>query len=80
VQRKHRQGKRVGVDKVRERRSVMAAKGVTQGQFATTSTFTDDAIAFAQENGTNPLDVRALLALIGNRSESQQKALLDVAL
>lgn len=80
VQCKHWQGKRVGVDKVRELRGVMAAKGVSRGQFATTSTFTDDAITFAKESGVNLLDVKALLALIATRSEQQQQALLVVAL
>ena len=80
VQCKHWQGKRVGVDKVRELRGVMAAKNVTRGQFATTSSFTADAAAFAKENGINLLDVQALLALIGKRSAEQQAALLAVAL
>ena len=80
VQCKHWQGKRVGVDKVRELRGVMAAKNVTRGQFATTSTFTPDAIAFAKDNGVNLLDVRALLDLIAKRSADQQAALLKVAL
>ena len=80
VQCKHWQGKRVGVDKVRELRGVMAAKNVTRGQFATTSTFTPDAITFAKDNGVNLLDVRALLDLIAKRSADQQAALLKVAL
>lgn len=80
VQCKHWQGKRVGVDKVRELRGVMAAKGIGRGQFATTSTFTDDAIAFARDNAVNLLDVKALLALIATRSQEQQQALLAVAL
>ena len=80
VQCKHWQGKRVGVDKIRELRGVMAAHGVKRGQFATTSTFTPDAVAFARENGVNLLDVDALLALIAQRTPEQQQALLDVAL
>lgn len=80
VQCKHWQGKRVGVDKVRELRGVMAAKGVSRGQFATTSSFTDDAITFARASGVNLLDVTALLALIAKRTEAQQEALLKVAL
>lgn len=80
VQCKHWQGKRVGVDKVRELRGVMAAKNVTRGQFATTSTFTDDAVAFAKANGINLLDVQGLLGLIAKRTEEQQQALLAVAL
>lgn len=80
VQCKHWQGKRVGVDKVRELRGVMAAKGVSRGQFATTSTFTEEAISFAKESGVNLLDVRKLLALIAERSQEQQQALLSIAL
>lgn len=80
VQCKHWQGKRVGVDKVRELRGVMAATGVARGQFATTSTFTEDASAFAKQNGINLLDANALLALIATRSPEQQCALLAVAL
>lgn len=80
VQCKHWQGKKVGVDKVRELRGVMAAKNVSRGQFATTSTFTDEAIAFAKDNGVNLLDVQGLLALIAQRTQDQQTALLNVAL
>jgi restriction system protein len=80
VQCKHWQGKRVGVDKIRELRGVMAARNVKRGQFATTSTFTPDAIAFARENGINLLDVDGLLGLIGKRNPDEQAELLAVAL
>lgn len=80
VQCKHWQGKKVGVDKVRELRGVMAAQGVSRGQFATTSTFTADAVAFARENGINLLDVSGLMKLISLRTPEQQAALLAVAL
>ena len=80
VQCKHWQGKRVGVDKVRELRGVMAARDVRRGQFATTSTFTPEAIAFGRGNGINLLDVEGLLALIAQRTPEQQQALLAVAL
>jgi len=80
VQCKHWQGKRVGVDKVRELRGVMAAKNVSRGQFATTSTFTEDAIAFANGNGINLLDVQGLLALIATRTQAQRQDLLSIAL
>lgn len=79
VQCKQWNGKRVGVDKVRELRGVMAAHGVRRGQFATTSTFTPDAIAFAKENGINLLDVDGLLSLIATRTAAQQQELLSVA-
>lgn len=80
VQCKHWQGKRVGVDKIRELRGVMAAHGVRRGQFATTSTFTPDALAFGTDNSINLLDVDRLLALIAQRTAEQQAQLLDVAL
>lgn len=80
VQCKHWQGKRVGVDKVRELRGVMAAKNVSRGQFATTSTFTEEAMTFAKDNGINLLDVQGLLALIATRCEDQRHDLLAVAL
>lgn len=79
VQCKHWSGKRVGVDKIRELRGVMAAHGVHRGQFATTSTFTPDAIAFARDNSINLLDVDSLLTLICKRTAEQQAALLNVA-
>lgn len=80
VQCKHWTGRRVGVDKIRELRGVMAARNVRRGQFATTSTFTLDAIAFARDNGINLLDARGLLALVEKRTPEQQRALLEVAL
>ena len=80
VQCKHWQGKRVGVDKIRELRGVMAARNVKRGQFATTSTFTPDAITFACENGVNLLDVDGLLSLIEKRTPDEQAELLAVAL
>ena len=80
VQCKHWSGKRVGVDKIRELRGAMAAHDVPRGQFATTSTFTPEAIAFARDNGINLLDVDGLIGLIRKRTVEQQDALLDVAL
>jgi len=80
VQCKHWQGKRVGVDKVRELRGVMAARNIKRGQLATTSTFTPDAVAFARDNGINLLDVDGLLAIIARRSDAQRAELLAVAL
>jgi restriction system protein len=79
VQCKHWQGRAVGVDKIRELRGVMAARNVQRAQFATTSTFTPDAIAFGRLNGINLLDVGGLLGLIATRTPAQQQALLDVA-
>jgi restriction system protein len=80
VQCKHWQDKRVGVDKIRELRGVMAAHDVKRGQFATTSGFTADAEQFAKDNGINLLDVSSLLTLIDQRTPEQQTELLQVAL
>jgi restriction system protein len=80
VQCKHWSGKKVGVDKMRELRGVMAAFEIKRGQYATSSSFTADALSFARENGINPLDANGLLTLIAKRTPEQQKALLDVAL
>lgn len=72
--------KRVGVDKMRELLGVMTAHRVTRGQFATTSTFTEEAARFASANAISLLDVRALLKLIASRTCEQQEDLLAVAL
>lgn len=72
VQCKHWQGKKVGVDKLRELRGVMAAKNVKRGEFVTSSTFTLDAVSFARESGINLLDARGLLDLINERTAGQQ--------
>lgn len=79
VQCKHWVGKRVGVDKVRELKGVMASHGMTRGHFATTATFTSDAIKFAQQNGIHLLDIEGILRLIDKRPKKDQAALLAVA-
>ncbi len=76
---KHQRSK-VGVEKVRALRGVMAAHGVERGPFATTSTFTPDAEKFARENGIQLLDGRALLKLIKLCTLEQQEALRQVAM
>lgn len=80
VQCKHWVGKRVGVDKVRELKGVMASHGMTRGHFATTSTFTSDAIKFAGQNGIHLLDIEGILRLIDKRPQEDQAALLAVAI
>lgn len=79
VQCKHWVGNRVGVDKVRELKGVMASHGMARGHFATTSTFTPDAIEFAKQNGIHLLDIEGILRLIDKRSQEDQSALLAVA-
>lgn len=79
VQCKHWAGKRVGVDKVRELKGVMAAHAIRRGHFATTSSFTPEAARFASDNGIHLLDIDAILLLIEKRPETDQQALLAVA-
>lgn len=69
----------VGVDVVRELRGVMASEGVAEGIFATTATFTKDAIAFAKSNNIDLMDGRRILEAIESLESSQQVTLLDMA-
>lgn len=80
VQCKHWKNRPVPVEQVRAFLGVMAAHGLKRGTFATSSTFTADALAFGRANGINLQDGDGLLALIKSRSESQQTELLGVAL
>ena len=70
---------KVGVKPIRELRGVMAAHSIARGQFVSTSGYTADAKAFAQENGIMLHSTSSLLDLIASRTASQQRALLDVA-
>ncbi|WP_372659704.1 restriction endonuclease [Hydrogenophaga sp.] len=79
VQCKHWQGKPVGVKELREFFGVMASHGLKRGTYATTSTYTADAKAFARSNSINAMDGTDLLALIAKRTAEQQAALLAVA-
>lgn len=79
VQCKHWASRPVGVKEVREFFGVMASHQLKRGTYATTSTFTPDAVAFAKQNGIHMLDGKGLLALIAQRTPEQQKALLEVA-
>lgn len=79
VQCKHWQGKPVPVSAVREFFGVMSSYKLARGTYATSSSFTADALAFAQTNGINALDGTRLLAQITRRTPEQQAALLQVA-
>ncbi|MFP8777100.1 restriction endonuclease [Hydrogenophaga sp. RWCD_12] len=79
VQCKHWQGKPVGVREMREFLGVMVSHGLQRGTYATSSTYTSDALAFAKANGINAQDGSALLRMIRSRSPEQQAALLAVA-
>lgn len=80
VQCKHWYGERVNPDRLRPLRSALDARQLPRGQFATTATFTPEAVSFARENGIHLLDADGLLALIQKRTEAQQQALLEIAL
>src|SRR5690606_8551771 len=69
----------VGVATIRELRGVMAAHKLTRGHFATTSSFSADAVSFASANGIHLLDIDRILELIAKRPEGDQRALLAVA-
>lgn len=58
---------------------VMTHHKLARGTYATSSTFTPDALAFAQTNGINALDGARLLEQIARRTSEQQAALLAVA-
>lgn len=79
VQCKHWQSTPVPVSAVREFLGVMTSHGLRRGTYATSSTFTRDALAFAQANGINAQDGAGLLRLIGQRTPEEQAALLAVA-
>jgi len=79
VQCKHWRRKPVGVQQMREFFGVLKANDLQYGTFATSSTFTDDALVFAKANGINAQDRAGLLRLIATRTAEQQQALLAVA-
>lgn len=80
VQCKHWQGKPVPVSALREFLGVMTSHGLKRGTYATSSRFTNEALAFARDNGINAQDGAGLLKLIAQRSPAEQAALLVVAL
>lgn len=76
---KHWTSKPVGVKEIREFFGVMASHQLKRGTYATTSSYTPDAMQFAKANGINAMDGAALIKLIGTRTPKQQAALLTVA-
>lgn len=76
---KHWNGRQVGVKEMREFYGVMASHQLKRGTYATSSTYTEDALKFAKANGINAMDGARLLQQIATRSPVQQQALLAVA-
>ena len=64
---------------MREFFGVMASHQLKRGTYATTSTYTADALAFAKANSIHTLDGAGLLQLIARRTPARQQALLLVA-
>lgn len=79
VQCKHWQGNPVTVKELREFLGVMASHDIKRGNFATSSRYTADAVAFAKANGITAQNGNDLLRLIAQRSPEQQARLLEVA-
>ncbi len=63
VQCKHWRRKPVGIQQMREFFGVLKANELQYGTFATSSTFTDEALAFAKTHGINAQDRSRLLRL-----------------
>lgn len=67
------------VRELREFYGVMASNKLKRGTFATTSTYTPEALEFARANSIHTLDGAGLLQLISRRTPAQQQELLQVA-
>lgn len=79
VQCKHWKKRVVGVKQLREFYGVLKSHDLAYGTFATSSTFSQDALAFAKDNRINAQDREGLLRLIGKRTTEQQTSLLQTA-
>ncbi|MBC7501610.1 MAG: restriction endonuclease [Herminiimonas sp.] len=79
VQCKARNNAKVGVVTARELLGVITSGKVGRGILVTTSTFSNEAIAFASANPIQLIDGPAFLAKISGLPESAQKALLAFA-
>ena len=72
---------RVGVKEVRELFGVMVHLAAPKAIFMTTSSFSDDAVAFASEQGNKLflIDGQKFISMIGGLPESKRQELLDFA-
>lgn len=77
---KHWKRRPIPVERLRALHSAMIAHGIRHGTFATSSTFTAEALAYGRANGINLQDGTGLLQLIKTRTPGQQAALLALAL
>jgi restriction system protein len=75
----HHPGAPVDVPELRDFLMEIAAQRLAHGTFATSSSFTPEALDFASDSGFSALDGGSLLAMIERRTPQQQRALLAVA-
>jgi restriction system protein len=71
--------KKVGVKLIRDLRGVMTSERAAKGIFVTTSTFSDDAIAFAKGNKIVVMDGAEVLKAILKLPEEKRTSLLQLA-
>lgn len=75
----HHPGSPVDVPELRDFLVEIASQRLQHGTFATSSSFTPEALDFASDSGFSALDGGSLLAMIGRRTPQQQRALLAAA-
>lgn len=75
----HHPGTPVDVPELREFLQEIAEQRLQHGTFATSSSFTPEALDFASDSGFSALDGGSLLAMIERRTPQQQRALLAAA-
>jgi restriction system protein len=75
----HHPGTPVDVPELRDFLAEIAAQRLAHGTFATSSSFTPEALDFASDSGFSALDGGSLLAMIERRTPQQQRALLAAA-
>lgn len=76
---KHAQNKPVELQEIREFLGIVSTCKDVHGTFTTTSTYTPEALAFANDNGIEVVDGNDLLRRILTRTRHSQEALLAVA-
>ncbi len=75
----HTPGNPVDVPELRRFLADIASQRLRHGTFATSSTFTPEALDFASDSGFSALDGGNLVAMIERRTPQQQRALLAAA-
>ena len=76
---KHYHTKLIDLNSVRQLSGAMLSHKMSHGIFVTTTSFTPEALQFANEHNIQTLDGDKILSLIHTRSPAMQQELLDVA-